>query len=366
MGKIKKFFQKTGVAIAALAISIIGAVNIGALRAPAETAGFGTEILTIAGGITILGVVMIGAGVAKLITDSKEKKEIGMQKNPELEKPKQTVNEFFNGSKNTSGNSNQTNAQAIGEKIGQGAEKIGEKISEGANKLGIEIGKIFDNQQKPNSSANPYSSTYNSGRNPYSSKDRMSAGYGGRYNGQNYNPSMTGDVRNAKPVNNTGYYTGQNNGRNGNSGYGRNGGAGGSGGYSGNNQNNRTGNYNYGYNQNGNRPNTGYNQSNNGYNRNGNGQNSSYNQNNNRQNNGYNQNQYNSGYNQNVQYGGGPNNKPSNNSNNQNVQYGNYQNNRPTNTPNTSGLEESAKTNYFDNEPGSSSYRSGPLKKEKI
>ncbi len=51
--------------------------------------------------------------------------------------------------------------------------------------------------------------------------------------------------------------------------------------------------------------------------------------------------------------------------NNQNVQYGNYQNQSSRPAPDTSGLEESAKSNYFENEPGSSSYRSGPLKKER-
>ena len=36
---------------------------------------------------------------------------------------------------------------------------------------------------------------------------------------------------------------------------------------------------------------------------------------------------------------------------------------REYNGMNASGLEESAKSNYFENEPGSSSYRSGPLKR---
>ena len=315
MGKIKRFFQKTGVALATLALSIVGAINIGALRdTGAEAATFGHEMLVVAGGMALIGCVMIGGGIAKLVMDNNEKKALAESKNPELQNNGQNVNQGQNT------NNYRKQNDGIGQKIGQGAVKIGQTIGNEANKLGIEIEKIFNNVTKPNNSANPYSSTYNNSYNPYSSQDRMSAGYGGRYNGKNYTSSNNGDVRNARPAgNNTGYYTG---------------GRGGKGGRPGANgqQGANAGSYNTNYNTN-------------------------YNQN-------YNQN---SNYGGNVQYGGGSNNRPSNtNMNNQNVQYGNYQNNKPQKTPNTSGLEESAKSNYFENEPGSSSYRSGPLKKEKI
>ena len=136
----------------------------------------------------------------------------------------------------------------------------------------------------------------------------MSAGYGGTYNGQTYNSSMTGDVRDAQRTGQQGGY------------------------YSGTNQynNNRQG---------------GYQTNQGGYN------------NNQRYNNQGGYNTYQGGY------------QTANNQNsynyNQNVQYGNYQNGgqNPKPAPNTSGLEESAKSNYFENEPGSSSYRSGPLKR---
>ncbi len=320
MGKIKRFFQKTGVALAALALSIVGAINIGALRSTgAEAASFGSEMLVVAGGMALIGCVMIGGGIAKLVMDNNEKKALAESKNPELQNNGQNVNRGQNT------NNYRKQNESIGQKIGQNAEKIGQTIGNEANKLGIEIGKIFDNVTRPNNSANPYSSTYNNSYNPYSSQDRMSAGYGGRYNGKNYTSSNTGDVRNARPAgnNNTGYYTGGRGGR---------GGRPGTNGQQGANARSYNTNYNQNYNTN-------------------------YNQNSNQ----------NSNYGENVQYGGGSNNRPSNtNMNNQNVQYGSYQNNKPQNTPNTSGLEESAKSNYFENEPGSSSYRSGPLKKEKI
>ena len=296
MGKIKQFFQKTGVAVATLVVSVAAAIGIGNLRATDETFSVLHEMGNIALGMVVIGAVMIGAGVAKLIYDNEKKKELGMEKNPELESPRQTMNDVLHGNEKASGNTSQ---------FQRNAEKIGEKIGQGANKLGIELGKIFNDNGRPNTSANPYSSTVNNNGNPYSSRDRMSAGYGGTYNGQNYGPSMTGDVRNSARQGQNGQSGGYYSGRN--------------------NQGNRQSYY-------------------------------SNNQN----------------YNQNVQYGSGTgystgnygNNKPNNNNNN--VQYGNYQNSSSQKTPNTSGLESSAQTNYFENEPGSSSYRSGPLKKEKI
>ena len=276
-------------AIATLVASIVGAVTIGNIRAPetSEFSFFG-ELGTIALGLVVVGLVMIGAGVTKLVIDEQKKKEIGMQKNPELESPRQTMNDVLHGTEKAAGNA--------GSQFQKGAEKIGEKIGQGANKLGIEIGKIFNEAGRPNTSANPYSSTINNNGNPYSSRDRMSAGYGGTYNGQNYGPSMTGDVRNSARQGQNGQSGGYYSGRN--------------------NQNYRQNNY-----------------SNNNY---------SNNQN----------------YNQNVQYGSGTgystgnygNNRP--NENNNNVQYGNYRNSNSQKVPNTSGLEGSAQSNYFENEPG--------------
>ena len=339
MGKIKSFFQKTGVAIAVLAITVIGALK---LSPPLVDAGVFSQALTVAGGLVGAGAVMIGCGIGKAVQSSKEKKLLKQYNEPELENPKQKANDNVDGTKTSFANAfkngyNQSNNNNdFGQKMGQTAEKIGEKIGEGANRLGVKLNDIFNNTGRPNTSANPYSSTVNHGANPYSSRDRLKAGYGGTYNGQNYGASPTGDVRDARQMGKTGGY------------------------YSGGNQNNYYNNNNNG--RNGQNGQNGYNNRNN-YN---------YNNNNRQNNSGYN--------NQNVQYGG-QNKRPSNNQNtynNQNVQYGNYQNGgqnnrnnssygaRNTNIPNTSGLEESAKSNYFDNEPGSSSYRSGPLKKEKI
>ncbi len=339
MGKIKSFFQKTGVAIAVLAMTVIGAIK---LSPPLVDASVFSQALTVAGGLVGAGVLMAGCGIGKAIQSSKEKKLLKQYNEPELEKPKQTANDNVNGAKTSFANAfkngyqQSNNNNDFGQKMGQTAEKIGEKIGEGANRLGVKLNDIFNNTGRPNTSANPYSSTVNHGTNPYSSRDRMKAGYGGTYNGQNYGASPTGDVRDARQMGNTGGY------------------------YSGGNQNNY-----YNNNKNGRNGQNGQN----GYN---NRNNYNYNNNNRQNNSGYN--------NQNVQYGG-QNNRPSNNQNtynNQNVQYGNYQNGgqnnrnnssygaQNTNIPNTSGLEQSAKSNYFDNEPGSSSYRSGPLKKEKI
>lgn len=327
MGKIKRFFQKTGVAIAILACTIIGAVKLGPALVDASMF---EHAMTVAGGLVGAGALMIGCGIGKAVQSSKEKKLLEQYNGPQIESPKQTAQGVNNGFNTANG--------SFSQKMSQTAERITEKVGQGANKLGIEMGKLFNNN-RPNTSANPYSSTVNHGANPYSSTDRMSAGYGGRYNGQNYNASMTGDVRDAARTGQQGGY------------------------YSGNNQqynNGRQGNYNQQYN---------------------NGQYNNARQNNNQRRyenvqggqggrpgqNGYNGYAPNSGsYNQNVQYGGGNNqNHRPNNMNNQNVQYGNYQNQSSRPAPNTSGLEESAKSNYFENEPGSSSYRSGPLKKER-
>lgn len=332
MGKIKRFFQKTGVAIAILACTIIGAVKL----SPALTdASMFQHAMTVAGGLVGAGVLMAGCGIGKAIQSSKEKKLLEQYNGPQIESPKQTAQGVNNGFSSANG--------SFSQKMSQTAERITEKVGQGANKLGIEMGKLFNNNNRPNTSANPYSSTVNHGANPYSSTDRMSAGYGGRYNGQNYNASMTGDVRDAARTGQQGGY------------------------YSGNNRqynNGRQGNYNQQYN---------------------NGQYNNARQNNNQRRyenvqggqggrpgqngyNGYNGYAPNSGsYNQNVQYGSGNNQnyRPNNNMNNRNVQYGNYQNQSSRPAPNTSGLEESAKSNYFENEPGSSSYRSGPLKKER-
>ena len=340
MGKIKKFFQRTGVAIAVLACTIIGAVKL----SPALTdASMFTHAITIAAGLVGTGVLMAGCGIGKAIQSSKEKKLLEQYNGPQIESPKQNAQGVFNGAGQAAGsfaNGFNSTSGSFGQRMSQTAEKIGEKVGQGANKLGIEMGKLFNNNNRPNTSANPYSSTVNHGANPYSSKDRMSAGYGGRYNGQNYNASMTGDVRDAQRTGQTGGY------------------------YSSNNQNYSSGqqyNYNQQYN---------------------NGQYNNARQNNNQRRyenvqggqggrpgqNGYNGYAPNNGsYNQNVQYGGGNNQnyRPGNNMNNQNVQYGNYQNGGSRPAPNTSGLEESVKSNYFENEPGSSSYRSGPLKKER-
>lgn len=335
MGKIKEFFRKTGVALGVLAASIIGVIK---LTPPLANGSVLSEGLTIAAGLVCTGVVMIGCGIGKAIQVGKEKKLLKEANGPAIEKPKETAaKERTNSAKNTNTGNND-----FGQKMGQTAEKIGEKINEGANRLGVKLEEIFGNGSRPNTSANPYSSTVNNGSNPYSSKDRMSAGQGGTYNGKQYGSSYTGDVRGAQQMGNTGYYSGGQNSYNNN--------------YYNNNNNRNNQNNRNPYNQN---------------NRNGqNGYNNGYQNNNNRYNNQYN--------NQNVQYGGGAGNRPNNgNYNNQNVQYGNYANggnNNRNNTgysqntkqPNTSGLEESAKSNYFDNEPGSSSYRSGPLKKEKI
>ena len=330
MGKIKRFFQRTGVAIAILACTIIGTVKL----TPALTdASMFQHAITVAGGLVGAGVLMAGCGIGKAIQSSKEKKLLEQYNGPQIESPKQTAQGVNNGFNSANG--------SFSQKMSQTAERITEKVGQGANKLGIEMGKLFNNNNRPNTSANPYSSTVNHGANPYSSTDRMSAGYGGRYNGQNYNASMTGDVRDAARTGQQGGY------------------------YSGNNRQ-----YNNG-------PQGSYNQQ---YN---NGQYNNARQNNNQRRyenvqggqggrpgqngyNGYNGYAPNSGsYNQDVQYGGGNNQnyRPNNNMNNQNVQYGNYQNQSSRPAPNTSGLEESAKSNYFENEPGSSSYRSGPLKK---
>ena len=336
MGKIKRFFQKTGVALAILACTIIGTIKLG--PAIADTTIF-NHAMTVAAGLVGTGVLMAGCGIGKAIQSSKEKKLLEQYNGPQIENPKQTTQGINNGVNSAAG--------SFSQRMSQTAEKITEKVGQGANKLGIEMEKLF-NSNRPNTSANPYSSTVNHGANPYSSTDRMSAGYGGRYNGQNYNASMTGDVRDASRTGQQGGY------------------------YSGNNRQ-----YNYGNQNNNNR------QYNNQFN-NGQYNNAQYNnarQNNNQRRyenvqsqggrpgqNGYNGYAPNKGsYNQNVLYCGGNNQnyRPNNNMNNQNVQYGNYQNQSSRPTPNTSGLEESAKSNYFENEPGSSSYRSGPLKKER-
>ena len=338
MGKIKKFFQKTGVALAVLACTVIGAIK---LSPELTNPGVFTQFMTIAAGMVGFGAVMIGCGIGKAVQSSKEKKMLSeINGEPQLESPKQTINGMFNG-QNTNG---YQNSGTFGQRIGQTAERIGEKVGQGANKLGIEMGKLFNNGNRPNTSANPYSSTVSHGANPYSSRDRMSAGYGGTYNGQTYNSSMTGDVRDAQRTGQQGGY------------------------YSGTNQynNNRQGGYQTnqgGYNNNQRYNNQGgYNTYQGGY-QTANNQNS-YNYNQNVQYGGANNRPGNGNYNQNVQYGGA-NNRPGNGGYNPNVQYGNYQNGgqNPKPTPNTSGLEESAKSNYFENEPGSSSYRSGPLKR---
>ena len=329
MEKIKRFFQKTGVALAVLAATVIGVIK---LSPPLANGSIFSEGMTIAAGLVGAGVLMIGCGIGKAVQAGKEKKLLKEENEPQLESPKKTVNDFVGGTQSATGsfsNGFKNTSGDFGQKMGQTAERIGEKIGQGANKLGVKLEEIFNNNGRPNTSANPYSSTVNNGSNPYSSRDRMSAGVGGTYNGRQYGSSPSGDVRGAKQMGNTGYYSGAqnnynyNNGRNGQSGY--------------NGQNGKNG-------QNGYRGST-----NNG---------------------GYN--------NQNVQYGGGANNRPNTGTyQNQNVQYGNYTSggsangssnygSQNTNQPNTSGLEQSAKTNYFDNEPGSSSYRSGPLKKEKI
>ena len=316
MGKIKRFFQRTGVAIAVLACTIIGAVKL----SPAFTdASMFTHVMTIAAGTVGAGVLMIGCGIGKAVQSSKEKKLLEQYNGPQIESPKQNAQGAFGSAGQAAGSFNNgfnSTSGSFGQRMSQTAERIGERVGQGANKLGIEMGKLFNNNNRPNTSANPYSSTVNHGANPYSSRDRMSAGYGGRYNGQNYNASMTGDVRDAQRTGQTGGY------------------------YSGNNNQRRYENVQGGQ---GGRPGQ------NGYN-------------------GYNGYAPNNGtYNQNVQYGGqnNQNYRPNNNMNNQNVQYGNYQNGSSRPVPNTSGLEESAKSNYFENEPGSSSYRSGPLKKER-
>ena len=337
MGKIKKFFQKTGVALAVLACTVIGAIK---LSPELTNPGIFSQVMTIAAGMVGFGAVMIGCGIGKAVQSSKEKKMLSeINGEPQLESPKQTINGMFNG-QNANG---YQNSGTLGQRLGQTAERIGEKVGQGANKLGIEMGKLFNNTNRPNTSANPYSSTVNHGSNPYSSRDRMSAGYGGTYNGQTYNSSMTGDVRDAQRTGQQGGY------------------------YSGTNQynNNRQGGYQTnqgGYNNNQRYNNQGgYNTYQGGY-QTANNQNS-YNYNQNVQYGGANNRPGNGNYNQNVQYGGA--NNRTNNGYNPNVQYGNYQNGgqNPKPTPNTSGLEESAKSNYFENEPGSSSYRSGPLKR---
>ena len=353
MGKIKRFFQRTGVALAILACTIIGAVK---LSPELTNPGMFTQVMTVAGGLVGAGALMIGCGIGKAVQSSKEKKLLEQYNGPQLEKPKQTVNDVLNGAGQAAhGFSNGFNSTSgnFGQRMGQAAERIGEKVGQGANKLGIEMGKLFNNGNRPNTSANPYSSTVNHGSNPYSSTDRMSAGYGGRYNGQNYNASMTGDVRDAARTGQQGgYYSGNNqqynNGRQGSYNQQYNNGQ-----YNNARQNNNQRRYE---NVQGGRPGqNGYN----GYAPN----NGSYNQN---VQYGGGNNPNNGSYNQNVQYGGNNQNyRPNNNMNNQNVQYGNYQNNGSRPAPNTSGLEESAKSNYFENEPGSSSYRSGPLKKER-
>ena len=337
MGKIKRFFQKTGVALAVLAATVIGAIK---LSPPLASVSFFSDGVAILAGIAGASVLMIGCGIGKAIQTSKENKLLKQYNEPQIENPgkkesfaqgaKNTAQNFgngFNNGYNNARNNNNNNYNDFGKKVGEAAEKFGEKIGEGANNLGVKLNEIFSSNGRPNTSANPYSSTVNNGSNPYSSRDRMSAGVGGTYNGRQYGSSPTGDVRNAQQTYNNGggYYSGQ--GRQGQNGRGSRSGRGGQNGY-----NNNRNTYNNGYN------------------------------------------------NRNVQYGGSNNSYQNNNGyNNQNVQYGNYQNggtqngqgnNRNytnnTNIPNTSGLEESAKTNYFENEPGSSTYRSGPLKKEKI
>ena len=342
MGKIKKFFQKTGVALAVLACTVIGAIK---LSPELTNPGMFSQFMTIAAGLVGVGAVMIGCGIGKAVQSSKEKKMLSeINGEPQLESPKQTVNGMFNGQ----GANGYQNSGTFG-------QRIGEKVEQGVNKLGIEMGKLFGNNNRPNTSANPYSSTVNHGANPYSSRDRMSAGYGGTYNGQTYNSSMTGDVRDAQRTGQQGgYYSGNNQYNNRQGGYNAN-----QNGYQANQGGYNTNNANRGYNNQG-----GYNTYQGGYQTGQNGNSYNYNQNQNVQYGGSNNRPNTGNYNQNVQYGGA-NNRPNNGGYNPNVQYGNYQNGgqnqRPA--PNTSGLEESAKSNYFENEPGSSSYRSGPLKK---
>ena len=76
MGKIKRFFQKTGVALAILACTIIGTVNL----APALTdATMFEHAMTVAAGLVGAGALMIGCGIGKAVQSSKEKKLLRMK-----------------------------------------------------------------------------------------------------------------------------------------------------------------------------------------------------------------------------------------------------------------------------------------------
>ena len=101
MGKIKSFFQKTGVAIAVLAMTVIGAIK---LSPPLVDASVFSQALTVAGGLVGAGVLMAGCGIGKAIQSSKEKKLLKQYNEPELENPKQTANDNVNGAKTSFAN----------------------------------------------------------------------------------------------------------------------------------------------------------------------------------------------------------------------------------------------------------------------
>lgn len=300
--KIKKFFSKTGVAIAALVAAIVAAINIGIARSDFfESADFGGAgvgflwVVALAIAVSVCGIVkgvQVGKekrqarkdtqqlnGQNQKTIDDKGSRTPNFQKNNGRQYQYNTQSTYRNQGNYQNKNSYSNNGYnrqggSFEDKINREAEKLGEKINDGANKIGVKIDEIFGNAG--NNSANPYSRTSHDGANPYSSKTRTSAKTGGNYYGQHYNPSSDGDVRSGAPGN--------------------------------------------------------------------------------RQNNGY----YGSGngsYNQNVQTGTYYQNSGTNNT------QGYSQNNTNLNQ-NQSGIDESAQTNYFNNEPGSSTYRSGPLKKK--
>lgn len=312
MGKISNFFKKTGVAIGTLVASIALAVNVGLARAPLIGAGTegigGLGVVAMAAGVLTVGA---GASIVKLaVTKRDEQKLLGTDKSGRNVYGDKSNKNIYTKTFAGCDNHPQNAASQRGESFGKTAAQMGENIGKAAANLGKEIGRGAEKMGI-----------------------KMDELFSDSRKRNNQNPYSAGNNRNTNNrPNPNGYRTGYNNGYNG-----QNGGMNGNNGYNGNAYSGRNGNGAYG--------NNGY--RNNGAYPNNGGQNSAYG-NNGRQNgaNGY----PNNGY-QNASNG--------NNSSNHDA-FSAYDH-----TMQKDGRDESASSNYFNNAPGNSQYRSGPLKKNK-
>ena len=330
MKRIKKFFQKKAVAITTLVLAVIAATNIGILRSGiSESFGVGGFFLGTLLITTAVGICGIVKG-ATMVKDKNKKSDEQKKEAPKFTQQKQQ--QIGNDSSRYA--SNFTKSSFDQQKFQQKTDRFINNASEKANRFGIKMGQIFNNQNANN-------------------------GFNGNVNNNvnnNYNNNYNNNV-------NSGYNQNFNNNVNGN--YNRN--------FNNNVNNNYNRNVNNNVNSNANRYN-----SNNQYNRNVNTQSGSYYYGNSNNNAGYygnNRGNVNNGNsnvnNQNTSYYNASNaymNKNSGNNNNNysgnNTYTGNTANrNYNGDNKNSRGLDESAQTNYFKNEPGESTYRSGPLKK---